>query len=179
MTDYKANPWFTTFTGRKVFVYDPNPDDILIEDIGHALAHICRFNGHCRRFYSVAEHSIMCCLNGPVELRRELLMHDGAEAYVGDMISPMKYAVGGPYKLIEGRWEHAIAQKFGLRQGAEVRAQVKDVDLRMLATEHRDLVPDGQNWPMLEGYRPYLSPVAAMAPAKAKAEFLDMAGDLL
>ena len=85
--------WFVTASGRRAFVEDPRACDLVIEDIAHALSNICRFGGHCSRFYSVAQHSV--CVSALVERTRpdlalHALLHDAAEAYVGDVIRPIK-----------------------------------------------------------------------------------------
>ena len=83
----RTGPWMLTATGHRFFLNDPRPEDIHIEDIAHALANICRFGGHSRTFYSVAEHSILVAeiLRQDSQPRHVIfagLMHDAAEAYV-------------------------------------------------------------------------------------------------
>jgi len=128
--------WFQTFTGKLVEVDNPTPEMVDIEDIAHALSMTCRFGGHCRDFYSVAEHSVLVehigswfkfMENNSHDAQHSLclLLHDAAEAYVGDVITPLKRALdftearpGGiiPCSLreLEHRWLSAIGQKFGL-----------------------------------------------------------------
>jgi len=86
----RKGDWFLTFTGRQFYPLDPCPEDIDIHDIAHHLSLICRFNGACRVFYSVAQH---CCivsdaLARPYKLRG--LLHDGTETYFGDMIKAIE-----------------------------------------------------------------------------------------
>ncbi len=57
----RTGNWLATYTGRKWFLLDPHPDDVAIEDIAHGLSMVCRFGGHCRHFYSVAQHSLLVC----------------------------------------------------------------------------------------------------------------------
>lgn len=86
----KYDGTITTYTG-KVFDYNnPTTSPVCLEDIAHALGMLCRFNGHIRRFYSVAQHSVL--VSRLVEPRHTLqaLFHDAAEAYVGDMVAPLK-----------------------------------------------------------------------------------------
>ena len=89
--------WCQTFTGRKVDIFHPSPEMVDIEDIAHALSMTCRFGGHCRDFYSVAEHSVLVeqigrhalhCTFSRISML--LLLHDAAEAYIGDIITPIK-----------------------------------------------------------------------------------------
>lgn len=72
----RIGDWIQTFTGRQFWPLDPQPDHIDIADIAHALAHDCRFGGHCRRFYSVAEHSVLLSRAVAPEFRLAALMHD-------------------------------------------------------------------------------------------------------
>lgn len=105
--------WMQTAGGRQFWPLSPSVDAIDIEDIAHALAHQCRFAGHCLRFYSVAEHSVHIARAASDENKLRALMHDAAEAYVVDVIRPLKpYLVG--YKDIETRVHSAICERFRL-----------------------------------------------------------------
>lgn len=125
----------------------PSVKDIDIEDIAHALSMICRFGGHTRRHYSVAEHSwrvsIALRQEGASRLEQlEGLMHDAAEAYVGDVTWPLKNSVGMEgYYEIEHLFEDAIRCRFGLP--LKLSAKVKRMDLVLLETEKRDLTNEG------------------------------------
>jgi len=108
-----------TFTGLKADVREPNIGMICIEDIAHSLAMTCRFNGHCREFYSVGDH----CLNMVSLARQEgcknealmsMLLHDATEAYIGDIITPIK-----------------------------VQFSIKDIEKPLLNTIIRALCPEG------------------------------------
>lgn len=120
-------PWYgsttiRTVSGLEIDMLDPKPEQIRLTDIARALAMSCRFGGHVRRFYSVAEHSVVVAnLLGErgfsVETRRIGLLHDAAEAYIGDLISPMKralLALGGREGIdeLELRWCRAIGTRF-------------------------------------------------------------------
>lgn len=141
--------WSQTFSGVAFYPLDPRPEDVDIEDIAHALSHVCRFGGHCRSFYSVAEHSVRVSGairegGGTIAEQFEGLMHDAAEAYVGDMVWPLKQESElAPYKRIERLVEDAIAARFGLP--LEQSPIVKRYDLVLLSTEKRDLMPGGAN----------------------------------
>ena len=91
--DEGRGDWLQTFTGRQFWPLGPEPTDIVIEDIGHALGSLCRFNGHCKAFYSVAQHSILvsraCEKHGLVAAFRGL-MHDASETYLLDVPKPLK-----------------------------------------------------------------------------------------
>lgn len=128
--------WFITISGKRVSVEDPRPEDICLRDIAHALSHICRFGGHVKRFYSVAEHSVLVSRLVPRQWARQGLLHDTMEAYIGDVISPLK-ALLPEYKKIEAKWEAVLAQRFGLPEHLD--PSVKQADLVALVTEQRDL----------------------------------------
>ena len=101
-----------THTGKFLDLLNPTPDMIDMEDIAHALAHLCRFTGHTQRFYSVAEHCVRMVqwgLPGPAALR---LMHDATEAYIGDVSTPLKTLLPN-YGVIELDIRNAIAERFG------------------------------------------------------------------
>lgn len=143
----RVGNWMQTVGGRAFYPLDPRPEDVAIRDIAHALSFVCRFGGHCTEFYSVAEHSVRVAdavraAGGSAQETFHALMHDAAEAYVGDMVWPLKQAhalVG--YKGIERLIENAIAQRFGLELA--MPAIVKRFDLVLLSTEKRDLMVDG------------------------------------
>ncbi len=135
--------YMQTFTGRLFWPEDPRPGDFDIRDVAHGLSNICRYGGHCHRFYSVCEHSCRVSLavkylGGTPEEQYEAVLHDAVESIIGDVIWPLK---GAPemtgYRDIEKRNEKAFAQQFGL---ADKRPGiVKYCDLVLLATEKRDL----------------------------------------
>src|ERR1700691_1787676 len=82
-------PYIETFTGKTFSFLAPQPEDICIEDIAHATSMLCRFTGHCKYFYSVAEHCV--AVSRLCSVRNDIagLLHDSAEAYVNDMNSPL------------------------------------------------------------------------------------------
>ena len=121
----KAPPraWQRMLSGRRLDLLDPTPVDIEIEDIAHGLAFVARWNGQTRGDfpYSVAEHSILvedihARLNpdAPVKWRLAALLHDAPEYVIGDMISPVKAAVGPGYGALDERLAAAIHLRFGL-----------------------------------------------------------------
>ena len=116
---------------------------IRLFDIAHALSNLCRFNGHVKRFYSVGEHSLYVSAlldsskyGNSRELQRWGLMHDAAEAYLGDMVRPIKQKMP-EFEAIEDRLLRRIAGRFGLVW--PIPPEVFDADEIMLATEFRDL----------------------------------------
>ena len=114
LTRPKNKDWMTLYGGKRFFPLDPDPDLINIEDIAHSLAFQCRWGGHCNSFFSVAEHCfIVSDLCNTLEEKRWGLLHDASEAYVGDVIRPLKMNLSG-YKQIEGRVIEAVAKRFNL-----------------------------------------------------------------
>lgn len=125
-----------TYTGIYINVFDPKPEMIDIEDIAHALASEPRWGGHLPYVYSVAQHSVMCMRNMPHNSSRkrllQALMHDGSEAYLRDISSPIKAGLAN-YKDIEHRLMVVIADKFKFNYPLCYAA--KDVDSQRLHWE--------------------------------------------
>lgn len=128
-----------TWSGRYVALLEPSPATINLPDIAHALAHVCRFGGHVPSFYSVAEHS----LHVAAQLRRTYgdptlalwgLLHDATEAYLGDMVRPLKQQMPG-YRDAESNLARVIEQRFGLPFFALDDPRVKHVDNEILGWE--------------------------------------------
>ncbi|MGH1343814.1 MAG: hypothetical protein ACRBN8_19815 [Nannocystales bacterium] len=120
--------WLQTRSGLAFDYEDPKPEQIDIRDIAHSLGLLCRFAGHCSRFYSVAEHSVHCAtllLPGGRALAREGLMHDSHEAYMIDLPSPLKRLLPG-YRKLEGVVEVAVRARFGLPRGIHPAVKATD-----------------------------------------------------
>ncbi len=119
----RPRAWQRMLSGRRLDLLDPSPFDVEIEDIAHGLARVARWNGqtHGPNAFSVAEHSVLVeqiALRFEPDLdlrwRLSILLHDGPEYVIGDMISPFKAVMGGAYKEIEARLAAAIHLRFGL-----------------------------------------------------------------
>jgi hypothetical protein len=125
-------------SGIHYFPCDPRIEEIDLADIAHHLAFQCRFGGACTRWLSVAEHSVLASYFEPDLDPREKLMHDAAEAYLQDMIRPLKYLpqFREPYLELERRNERLIAEKFGLEYPWP--ESVKRADEAMATLEMRD-----------------------------------------
>lgn len=150
MNEYEGH-WITTFTGKKFHYLDPQPEEIDIRDIAHALSLTCRFGGHCKVFYSVAEHSVLVAEQVNSELKLSALLHDAHEAYLHDVPRPIKADIAD-YKKIADRIQAVVWDKFGIIPSLEI----KKVDDVLLATEARDLMPNMDEWtklpaPLVEG----------------------------
>jgi uncharacterized protein len=128
-----------TYSGVFIDPINPDPDLIYIEDVAHALGNNCRFTGHVRKFYSVAQHSVLCTDLVPTDLRLTALMHDASEAYLSDIARPIKNQEEFSfYKVVEARLEEALAERFGLVY--PYPDEIKHADNTMLLTEARDLM---------------------------------------
>lgn len=147
---------------------DPRPEQIAIEDIAHALAHTCRFGGHSQRFYSVAQHCVLVSRIVPPEHAFAGLMHDAAEAYVGDIPSPLKQLLPD-FKAVEARVEAAVATRFGL--SLPWSDEVKRADLVALSTEQRDVRKNADPWG-LDAYPPLATRISPCSPEMARETFL-------
>lgn len=130
-------PWITTFSHKKFHFLNPSDDEICIEDIAHALSNLCRFNGHCQKFRSVASHSIDVATICPPHLKIYGLMHDAAEAYVCDIPRPVKPFLSN-YSDIEHNIMEAISRKFGLN--IDWFSGVHEYDMAILAAEAGQLM---------------------------------------
>lgn len=167
---------------------NPNPAEIHLDHIARALTRLCRFNGHGRAFYSVAEHSVNCARlylrdRGQIEnlgghdreIARAILMHDAAEAYLGDITSPLKAHLP-EFRRIEARMQSAIGERFGLISAPDA---IKACDLAMLAAEKATLLPDcPDDWPCLEGVEDPGIFIYCERPHIAELNFLHMAEQL-
>lgn len=140
MTEYEG-AWITTHTGIKFHYLKPTEDEIDIVDIAHHLSLICRFTGACSVFYSVAEHSVRVADIVPEPLKLSALLHDAAEAYIGDISRPVKYS----HKLneTEGIITEVISNKYKITPSASA---IKEADNILIATEARDLMPNTDCW---------------------------------
>lgn len=167
--------WIMTQSGRMFFFEHPHPASIVIEDIAHSLSQICRFTGHSRCHYSVAEHSIRVSWLAEKkygrEFAREGLLHDAAEAYVSDLNGPLKRLVGEGYKKWEGVAEDAVGAKFGFKTPKS--KEVKDCDGVVYLTEKRDLFPP-YNLPFTSypDKQPLSDPIIPMSSELARLLFL-------
>lgn len=146
----RQNPdnWIQTYTGRKFWPLEPRAEDVRVEDIAHALSMICRFGGHCKRFYSVAEH----CILVSQQVGIHGLLHDAAEAYLLDIPSPVKVLLP-EYKLAEEEVLLAIYEALGITvPSAGEEMAVKEADKRMLATEKVALHKQTSQWALATPY---------------------------
>lgn len=132
MTEERFGDWLQAYSGQPIWPLDLRPDEIHISDIAHALGYICRYNGHCTRFYSVAEHSVALSYAVPPEHALWGLLHDASEYVLCDIPRPVKPYIPG-YKEIEAKVQKTIIEEFGLTWPEPTI--VKIMDTRILANE--------------------------------------------
>jgi hypothetical protein len=142
-------PWGETLSGDRYHYLSPDPSVVKVGDIARSLSYICRYNGHVRRFYSVAEHSIHMALVAGLDptIAFLALCHDAHEPYCGDFASPQKAAMilldqgEGAHSIIERKAKNAVEQALGLDclWTPERRAIVKNLDTRICIDERQAL----------------------------------------
>lgn len=165
----QRSDWIATYSGGTFFPLAPRIADVRIADIAHALSMLCRFAGHTRAFYSVAQHSVLVShLCGQQDALWGLL-HDASEAYLSDIVSPLKRASGmGGYRVIEQRVQMVIAQAFNLPLVEP--CSVKAADQALLRIEQRDLVTMPAGWDVrVPAHHRRIEP---WTPQEAEAQFL-------
>ncbi len=127
--------WIETYTGRKVYPLNLRVEDIDIRDIAHALSLMCRFNGHCPSFYSVAQHSVLVAQLLRPELKLAGLLHDASEAYLCDLPTPVK-AQMPTYQDAEIQAIKVIGKKFGIEGMGDCRVHIADKTMTITEAEH-------------------------------------------
>lgn len=171
----EPGPFIQTLSGRRVNPLDASPEDIDIADIAGALGNICRFGGHSRGFYSVAQHSVIVCdlLEERGATADELLaalLHDAAEAYLGDLPHPIKHRsdLGAAFREAEKRLERVIATRFRL---PDAKSRIKPLDRALLATERRIFSEESWHWPELDEAEPLELTIDPWPPDRAARAF--------
>lgn len=190
VTEGRRDITLTTYTGRIIDVLDPRPEDICLEGIAHGLSLLCRYAGQLNGFLSVAEHSVICARYALAQnnwhLARAMLLHDAAEAYVGDVIGPVKAAMrrlqGREYDCLEMGFARAVATRFNLAPFGEFAhhvfesKEVKTIDKRACAREQLALRTMPPGWtPLVE---PLPDTPACWPPRLAEVEFAALAAAL-
>lgn len=161
--------WIETFKGHKFDVFNIDPKCIDIEDIAHSLAMACRFNGHLKKFVSVAEHSIAVATTVSEENAFCGLMHDAAEAYITDVPKPIKVMLPEINKL-DAIITEAVFKKYGISY--PIADEVKAVDREMCYAEAKDSGMDVKSWD-IQGYVDALDYTPYhWSPVEAKTMFL-------
>lgn len=167
--------WITLHSGRHFDLARVDQSEISVEDIAHGLAHICRYAGQCRRFFSVAEHSVLVSQVAS-QSKLAALFHDAAEAIVGDMPAPLKRMLP-EFKAIETSIEQCIFRSVGISWPPPV--QIKQADYQVMATELGVLMPPGTNELLRANVSPANVELQFLDPIEAKKLFLDRYQDLM
>lgn len=136
-----------THSGRFFDYTDPRAEDVAVEDVAHALSQIARFGGHAAIPYSVAEHALLCrrlaIEGGWPELAFAALHHDSHEAYIGDVVTPLKVELGGVYRDLADRIDAAVAEAVGIPRHELHDPVVRAVDQMALRIEAAALKRSG------------------------------------
>lgn len=173
--DLQSATTMQTYTGEMFDVFTPNKDQIQTRDISHALSMLCRYGGHSRNFYSVAEHSFLMAEyffdRKEYDLARAALLHDATEAYMGDIIRPLKLRLP-LYREVENTLQAMIFTKYGIPP--EMPEKVKQADLRIVNDERAALLHERPWSPAIDAL-PYLDvEIHSWFPIEAEQKFLDM-----
>jgi len=151
--------WITTYSGIRFPLLEARLEHVVLEDIAHSLSMQCRYNGHCPRFYSVAEHSVLVAewverRTSNRRLALEALMHDASEAYLCDVPAPLKPLLAN-YREIEIQVERLVARRFNLAYPWHELA--KEADKRIIVNEYKELFEPThgpRDWDAFEGVEP-------------------------
>jgi hypothetical protein len=147
MMDTRQGYWMATQSGRRVYPSDPLPDDFCIQDIAHGLSNVCRWGGQGISFFSVSEHSLRGAKRaretGDSELAFEFLLHDGAEAFFGDVVNPVALSLPA-YQSMRDRAQGVINATF--RLPFDMTPACKELDGRMGRTEAPVMFDHGDTW---------------------------------
>lgn len=163
----------TTITGLKFDLCNPTAADVRLRDVAWSLSMLCRFTGHVLKFYSVAQHSVILSRLVAPELALKALIHDGAEAYIGDDNRKKKSYFGRIYANFEAKIEAAVAERFGVSR--PLLDKIKDYDDRLLVTEHAQLGTGSLEWddPTVLPPPPFEFVIEPMGHVEAFEAFLD------
>ena len=169
MAESALPPRIMLASGNWFDLLDPWNSVFTIEDIAHGLSNICRYAGQCRKFYSVAEHSVLVS-SVVQECKLEALLHDATEAFLGDITRPLKQLLPC-YGELEKRIETVIFERFGL--DLKARREIAAVDLSVLAAEQALMMPKGTDaWAIKAGIVPAEIRIRYLSPGKARSSFM-------
>lgn len=174
-----VSDWMQTYSGKKFNPLDPDMDCIDADDIGHALGNLCRYAGHIRKFYSVAEHCYRLSFLVSPENALHALLHDATEAYISDVVRPVKKHLFQYQRIEEALW-WGIATRFGV--SPKMPVEVIEADTRILLNERAALLavpPEPWRIEHLEPFQmpEFLGPYG-MAPQAATEAWLERLGEL-
>lgn len=172
----RSRGWMGTSTGKKFYPLAPSADDVDIRDIARGLSMTCRYAGQTKRFYSVAEHCVFVSMYVPWQYAREALVHDAAEAYIGDMIRPLKHQPEMvEFRRAEATIEKCVLEHIGIVSTTTSRAAIKEIDNRILVDEISTLSACPSYYlesPLLKTMQPLGVTLRCYNPAEAEKWFL-------
>jgi hypothetical protein len=173
----RKGDWIQTFTGKQFWPLDARPEGVCIEDIAHALSNLCRFGGHCREFYSVAQHSVLVARHSVEYNTKQCLLHDATEAYLVDVPRPIKKSLP-EYQVIEEHLARVIGERFGIVLNT-LDQYTHLADECALRTERRDLMATPPRpWAEDNRAQPWPEKITPWPPKKAERVFLAAAKKL-
>jgi hypothetical protein len=177
--DLQSAATIQTYSGEMFDVFSVDPMKIHFKDLTHALSMLCRYGGHSRNFYSVAEHCFLIAEHfvnlGEYDLARAALLHDATEAYMGDVVRPIKLQMP-LYRQVEDRLQMSIFMKFGI--DPEMPPEVKEADLRICNDERSALMLPRPWSPDIDSL-PYLDvEIKSWFPDRAEKNYVEMFGRL-
>lgn len=173
--DQVRGPWVQGRSGRLFYLQDPRPEYVDVRDVAHALANLCRYTGHTRAFFSVAQHCVLVSRTCDPEHARDGLVHDAAEAYVADLSAPVKSLLP-EYRALEHRVATAVAAHFGVTWPPP--PCVRLADRRVFLAEARDLMGPPVALPYPGDPAPAELVVEPWSPTEAAVRFLQRYGEL-
>ena len=167
MAKRKGGGFYAFPSGRRIYPLDLKPSEIEVQDIARSLSNMCRFAGHLKMFYSVAQHCSLAYDLASDENKAWALLHDASEYALVDLPRPLKYSprFGEYYRKHEAHVMEAICVRFGLDPIEP--AEVAEIDLRLCATEQRDLQNQDKRRP-----KPYDFTITGIVPWEAEKEWL-------
>lgn len=171
----RKGDWIQTYRGIIFYPIDPRIEEIDIIDIAHSLGHMCRFTGHTKKFYSVAEHCIRVSQIATKKLKLYALLHDASEAYLTDIPRPLKkLPLFNDYLVYEKRLQNMIYKKFGLRPlSTKLQNELDYIDEMVLMTEGRDLMYDFTVWGNFGNVIPMREKIVPMSSDMAQTKYID------
>jgi len=168
----RKGDWAQIYSGEKFWPLDPKPEEVNITDIAHSLAFQCRFNGHSNSFFSIAQHSVFVSKIVPPKQALAGLLHDAAEAYTGDIVTPLKRFLPPEFGEIEKTIEKAIFAHFKIENINSF--EIKKADKIALFTEMRDLMKKPHSsWNDVDSYTPHPDKIIPLSPEEAEKQFLE------
>lgn len=172
----RLGDWIQTFTGKAFYPLDPRWEEVDPVDIAHALGMICRFGGHAKHFYSVAQHCVLMSYEVHPANALWALMHDAGEAYLGDMVRPLKKHML-TFRNAEAHLMGIICRRFGLDPICPL--EVIEADTRILCDERLALMtPCDKPWTLMDGVVPLGVVIEPWGPKEAEVRYLERLREL-